>query len=133
MTTRQSTRWAVRRSMGGRVIMAASGFSCTSASAFSMPVPIEIAIISNEPSGVGTAKNTLAATVHISPHVPPTIRYRHTFFKLSLTTRPVSTALMIEAKLSSSRTMSPASRATSVPDCIAMPRSAWVRRSLRPR
>jgi hypothetical protein len=48
------------------------------------------------------------------------------FFKLSKTTLPYSTPLTIEQKLSSSKSMSAAFLATSLPLPIAMPISAYL-------
>ena len=112
--------------LGGCFIIPGIGFSAPSARAGSMSVPRSTASICIIVSGSGIFRRINARYGTASGILDAKI-YVMNFLIFSYTVLPSSTALTIVAKLSSSRTISDASFATSVPEIpIAIPISAFL-------
>jgi len=112
-------------SLGFRNIKSLSGPSYAIAIAGTISVPILIYIISSALNGDGIDIKMLRST-GINSGMLVAISYVMTFFKLSNKSLPSIIPCTIEAKLSSSKIISDASLATSVPSIpIAIPISAF--------
>jgi len=112
-------------SLGLRNIKSLSGPSYAIAIAGTISVPILIYIISSALNGDGIDIKMLRST-GINSGMLVAISYVMTFFKLSNKSLPSIIPCTIEAKLSSSKIISDASLATSVPSIpIAIPISAF--------